>query len=423
MNKIVPLGRDQARIITLRGLIAAGMAITLAACASGPPSSAPVSTGGFGPERPGAPMAGGVERANRTSRPGLTPPYLVGRPITRVGLMLPFVARPSDAESFANAAELALFDQGYDELLLMPREEGSDPRLAEAEARALLRDGADVIIGPLFAGPVAGATRAAREASVPMIAFSTDSRLAGDGIYLMNFAIEQEVSRVVSYAARNGVLTLGLLAPGDDYGRRVELALQEAVARSGGRLAVSRFYARNDADVNTNARAFAVQARAMGVQGVMIADGGSRLRVAATALLTGGLDLRRVKLLGTGEWSGVELQREPTLLGGWFPAADPTIRANFEQRYQQAYGKAPSRLAGLAYDAVSLSAALTRSTGYSGLTAAALQRSDGFIGVDGPFRFRPNGVIERGLAVLEVRQGGPQVIDAAPQRLADPPQG
>ena len=51
------------------------------------------------------------------------------------------------------------------------------------------------------------------------------------------------------------------------------------------------------------------------------------------------------------------------------------------------------------------------------ISRAALERAAGFTGADGVFRFRQDGSIERGLAILELRQQGPAAIDPAPRTL------
>ena len=40
---------------------------------------------------------------------------------------------------------------------------------------------------------------------------------------------------------------------------------------------------------------------------------------------------------------------------------------------------------------------------------------NGFAGLDGIFRFKSNGIAERGLAVLEMRRGRFQIISPAPE--------
>ena len=44
-----------------------------------------------------------------------------------------------------------------------------------------------------------------------------------------------------------------------------------------------------------------------------------------------------------------------------------------------------------------------------------MTQPSGFAGIDGIFRFRPDGSNERGLAVLELRGSAYEVIDPAPQ--------
>ncbi len=324
--------------------------------------------------------------------------------------MLPFSAIPAEAQSLYDAAELALFDHGDANTLLIPAEENA--------AQQVLSQGADVLVGPLLKENVASAAQPARQARVPVIAFSTDNKVAGDGVYLLSFPLEEEVSRVLAYASLQGDRRVAVLAPDDEYGRRVEATARRETERLGGVLVSSQFYARNELDAAGAAESLARRAQG-GADAVLIAaDNGALLRAIGPGLLRGQLDVRRVKLLGAGAaWSAGDAQREPTLAGGWYAAPDPVARAGFEGRYRGAYGRAPTRLASLAYDAVALSSLLTRDLGGAGATRASIERADGFIGADGVFRFRPDGTIQRALSVLEVRAGGAVVVSPAPKRF------
>jgi len=360
-------------------------------------------------------------------KPGLTPPFLAGRDITRIGLLLPFTTQAADADAMYNAAELALFDLGGPNMLLMPRDVGADAASADAAARGLVRDGADLIVGPIRREQVTAAAAGARNGDAPMIAFSTDSSIAGDGIYLLSFTLETEVERIVDFSMAKGLRSFAVLAPNNEYGKRVELAFRAAVQARQGVIAAEQFYNRGPNEtVSANAaaaaaRSIAAQALAANVQAILIADGGAPLRATGPALLQGGIDLRRVRLLGTGQWAGADgAAREPTLAGGWYPAPEPGDRADFEARYRSAYGRAPPRLASLSYDAVAIAAALSRDQGRTALNRRAIEREDGFLGTDGVFRFRRDGAIERALAVLEVKAGTAAVVDPAPKRFSKP---
>jgi ABC-type branched-subunit amino acid transport system substrate-binding protein len=342
---------------------------------------------------------------------------MAGQPVTRIGLLLPFKSVVNESQSLQDAAELALFEANDPYLLLIPRESGADSGAGFAAAQSMLKDGAEVIIGPLINDSVAGAGRAVKK-QVPIIAFSTDTTVAGDGVYLLTFPFEEEVSRVVDYASRQGLKRIALLAPDTAYGHRVNATLSQEAAKRGGSLVAAQFYQRSEREAAAAAQVLAPQAKTWNAQAIMIADSGPPLRAIGPALLQAGINLQQVKLLGVG-WTA-DAQREPTLSGGWYAATDPAARANFESRFVAAYGRPPTRLASLAYDALGMAEALSKDAGGAGLTRSAIERPDGFNGADGLFRFRANGTIERALAVLEVRAGGAIVIDPAPGSFPAP---
>jgi branched-chain amino acid transport system substrate-binding protein len=350
------------------------------------------------------------------TREGVTPPFMRGREIVRVGLLLPFGLRPQEATALYNAAELALFDHGNRDTLLIPRDAGADEATANAAARALLNDGADIIIGPVLREGVLGAGRAAAAQRVPVIGFSSDRTVGGNGVYLLSFQLEDEVARLVSHAAAQNIRTIALLAPANEYGRRVEGALREEARQRGVSIAVSQLYNRTDADAAAAARTVAASLRSSPVQGIVIAESGTPLRAIGAALVTAGVDRNRVRFMGTSVWAG-DAQREPSLAGGWYVSPDPTARSDFESRYQSAFGQDATRLASLGYDAVALAALLSRERGANGFSRGAIENSEGFAGSDGLFRFRASGAIERGLAIIEVRPNEVTVLDPAPRRF------
>jgi ABC-type branched-subunit amino acid transport system substrate-binding protein len=340
---------------------------------------------------------------------------MAGRPIERIGILLPFSTGSAEARSLYEAAELALFDHGDSSTLLIPRDSGAAAASAQAAGQTLLGDGADVIIGPISKDQVAALSGAARGAHVPVIAFSTDATVAGNGIYLLTYPFEEEIHRIVDYASRQGVRRFAILAPDTEYGRRVDVAFREEVSRQSGAIVAALHYPRTDKDAAAAALTMAAQARAAGAQALLIPENGAPLRAIGQTLLQASFDTKHIKLLGASLWAS-DAQREPSLAGGWYAAPDPALRAAFEARYRAAYNHPPSRLASLAYDAVAVSETLARDG--APLTAETLQRPDGFLGADGVFRFKETGTVQRGLAVLEVRPGTPAVIDPAPTALA-----
>ena len=119
------------------------------------------------------------------------------------------------------------------------------------------------------------------------------------------------------------------------------------------------------------------------------------------------------QFLGMSNWHDPSLRSENVLRGGWFAAPEPEVSARFAGRYEQNFKAKPGGFASMAYDAIALAAALAKQARpkRNPFTRRALTDPNGFLGADGIFRFGENGLIERGLAVLEVTRRGFRVVD------------
>lgn len=339
----------------------------------------------------------------------------------RVGVLLPFsngsAATRALAASMLKAAELAVFDAHNPNILLITADEGSTPETAASGARALLAQGAEIIVGPLFSASVLAVAPIARDRGVPLVAFSSDRKVAGNGVYLLSFQPENEVKRIVSYAASQGHTRFAALVPRNAYGDHILQAFRDDVSAAGAQVADVERYDPSTGNVTEPARAIA-QANP---DTVLVAQGGSLLKQMAPTLTYDGIDSSKIKLLGTGVWDDASIQREPVLEGGWFPAPMPDNDNAFNAKYRAAYGANAPQLATLSYDAISLAALLASGEPYHRFTPAALADPNGFAGVNGIFRFNPDGTSERGLAVLSVEPGGFEVVSPAPTTFQ--PQG
>ncbi len=163
-----------------------------------------------------------------------------GKTPVRVGVLLPFTNGSAGTRvlsaNMMKAAELALFDARSQDIVLISADEGSTPQEAAAGARSLLAQGAEVIIGPLFSQSVTAVAPLTRDRAVPLISFSTDRSVAGDGVYLLSFQPENELRRIVTYAAAHGHTDFAALVPDTIYGERVEKALTDDVKDAGAKL-------------------------------------------------------------------------------------------------------------------------------------------------------------------------------------------
>lgn len=317
------------------------------------------------------------------------------------------------AQSMRNAADMALSEFNNPNLQLLVKDDGGSSQGGQQAAQQAIDDGAEIILGPLFAHSVQAAAQVARPRGVPLIAFSTDSTVASSGVYLLSFLPESDVGRIVDFAAANGKRSFAGLVPDNAYGSVVEAEFQQVAARRNGRVVALERYPLDKAQMQEPVRRIAQAIRQADC--IFIPDGADSLPTIIQLLVTSGVSPRRIQLLGSGLWEDPRVFADPSLEGGWYPGPEPGGFRSFSGRYRSRFGQEPVRAATLAYDAVSLVAALVKTQGPRRFGPEILSSASGFAGIDGIFRFRNDGTCQRGLAVLKVTPQGGQVINAAPK--------
>ena len=343
----------------------------------------------------------------------------IGAGQIRVGLILPLSAQGNAAiaaASMKNAAEMALAEFKDPNIQLLVKDDAGSPQGAQLAAQQAIDEGAELIVGPLFAQSVSAVGSVARSRNIPVIAFSTDASVAARGVYLLSFLPESDVKRIVDFSASRGKRSFAALLPDNADGAVVEAALQQEVARRGGRVLAIEKYPLDPGRMAEPVRRVAQQAGS--VDSILIADGADAVPQVVQALTAGGINTKRVQLLGTGLWDDPRIFNTPALEGGWFAAPESNGFRSFATRYRARYGNDPVRTATLAYDAVALVAALVKTQGPQRFSEQILTNSSGFAGIDGIFRFRSDGTSERGLAVMKVAPGGAQPVSPAPKSFS-----
>jgi len=374
--------------VTRRLALASGSALFVGACTGVP---------GFEqtPGVPAVPAGGGV----------------------KIALILPLTAGGQTAvvaNSLKNAGELAIAEANAPNVQLIVKDDRGTTDGATAAAQEAINEGAELIVGPLIAANVQAAAAVARPAGRTMIAFSSDANVASRGVYLLSFLPATDVQRVVAFAASQGKKSFAGLVPDTAYGQITSGAFQEAVTATGGRVvALERVPSGQAPDVIKRLGPSLLEADAL-----FVPEGSDALQNVTEALVAGGVDLKKIKLIGTGVWNDPKLFKVPQLQGAWFPAPETAGFAAFAQRYRTRFSAEPTRIATLSYDALSLATALVRTQGSQRFSEAVLTNPSGFAGADGLFRFRPDGTNDRGLAVLEIRNGNATVVSAAPKSFS-----
>lgn len=379
----------------IKRLIALAGAALLASCSTIVPRTAP--------EPPPPPTTAPPTTAPATS----TLPEDVER--HRVALLVPLTGtNGAVGRSLANATQLALLDTQNERIRITSYDTATG---AAAAATRAIAEGNQLILGPLLSEDVRAVAPIAKRSAVPVLSFSNDVSVAGNGAYVLGYTPVQSIERVVDYARKSGITTFAGLIPRGLYGERASTAFLRAVEGAGGRVVTMQTYDRTAGSI---AAAVAKMPRTSPFQAVLIADSSGTAALAVPVLRRGPGASARV--LGTELWNtDTALGSQPVLNGAWFASVSDNLYRQYAAKYRARFGAAPYRLSSLGYDAVLLTVRIARDWRVGQrFPEAALSDRGGFAGLDGAFRFGRDGVAERALEVQEVRSGGAVTVSPAP---------
>ena len=413
------------------------LAVTgLAACVAEP--------GGAGYGRSAGPLALGAPRA--MPLPGPLPAS--GGAGRRIAILLPLTGATSEiGQAMLKAAQLSLDQPGAPALEI--QDTGGTAEGAATAARTALAAGAGIILGPLTAGETAAVAPVARNAGVPVLAFTSDETQAQPGVWTLGVTPAQQVRRLVLAVQAEGKTRVAAVLPQNPFGDALASGLLASTAGAG--LPEPRIvrHAPNFAGLNEalkdvsgyngrrgaleqQQRAARARADAEGLRpaaepgnqapgaapmdALLLGASGEALGQAVPMLAFYDIGPDQVRILGPALWAR-EVSRLGAIAGAWYAAPDPALRAGFEQQYAAKYGAPPRDLASLAFDAAGVARAMA---GPGGFAIGGLTRPEGYAGADGVFALLPDGHVRRGLAIFQIDRGGAHIVQPAPQVLSAP---
>jgi len=328
----------------------------------------------------------------------------------KVALLLPLSGKEATlGQAMKNAAELSLFENADDHLELLVKDTKNTPEGAAVAAQAALDQGAQLILGPVFAQEVRAVLPYAQMRNVPVISFSSDRSVAGRGNYIMGFSPQEQIKRVVSFAKSKGIDRLVVLVPSTPYGLLVTSCLKELSEAGETTIVTAVTYTGGGEKLIDELK----RINTLSFKGVLLPVGGENLKILLANMQAFGFDFSKVQLLGTGLWDTAEIQEIPLLVGAWYASVELLQRLPFEAHFRESYGTLPTRIATLAYDSVYLAAALSKNNPPRPFQKEMLTQPEGFKGIDGLFRLKSQGETERSLVILEITPQGTHVISPA----------
>lgn len=321
------------------------------------------------------------------------------------------------AQSLQNAAKLAIADLSGVQIDLRVYSTGGQPGQAQAMAIKAVDEGAQIILGPVFAQEANAAGVAVSSRGVNVLSFSNNPDIAGGNVFVLGQTFETTATRLASYAASTGKRNLMVVHDQNTGGQLGLAAIRSGASAAGASVVAVGNYEFSQNGVVSAIPGIAASAKASGADAIFFtADTAGALPLVTQLLRENGISADTTRFIGLTRWDVPTASLGlPGLQGGWFAMPDPGLFQQYQARYTAAFGSAPHPISGLAYDGIAAIGALVKQGKANALTGAALTQGSGFVGVNGIFRLRSDGTNDRGLAVAEVRGGTMVVIDAAPR--------
>lgn len=325
------------------------------------------------------------------------------------------------ARSLENAARLAIADLGNTKITLTVYQTAGQPAQAGLMAKQAVTEGAQIILGPVFAQEANAAGLAVAGSGVNVLAFSNNPDIAGNNVFILGPTFGNTASRLVSYAVRSGKSKIMIVNDRNIAGELGRAAVQIGAAGAGGTLVASTDYEFSQDGIVQAASTIGDLAKSSGAQAIFLtADTAGALPMLSQLLKEQGLGGEASQFVGLTRWDiPAATLALPGIQGGWFAMPDPSRYGQYVSRYQTAYGEPPHPISALAYDGIAAIGALAGFTASGPITRENLTQASGFVGVNGVFRLMLDGTNQRGLAVAQVQDGQIVVIEGAPVSFAE----
>jgi ABC-type branched-subunit amino acid transport system substrate-binding protein len=360
----------------------------------------------------------------------------------KIALLFPLSGKNKDlGNSLVNSATLALFD--YDknaDIELVLFDSGDSGEEVKKSFDEIVKQEIKIIIGPIFSSQVEEIAIKAIEKNITVISLSNNEKLAnqinGEGaLFLAGMLPETQVEQVVNYAINRGKYSFAVISPRNQYGKIITDLTKSFARKRDAHFITSEFYKNSDEDINRAVKnainVFAISGHLLEgknklkkdavisekdriyPQVIMIPESGKNLSKIVAAIKKQNVNERNIQIIGTSALDDISTINDLNLLGTWFAAPENDKFREFEKNYYRSFNKFPPRISAIAYDATLAVINLAQNKAYGEKINAQnfINANEGFAGIDGLFRFLPNGLVERNLAILQVGNGRFDVLE------------
>ena len=341
---------------------------------------------------------------------------------TNVGLLLPYGSKIRGDEALAvsleNAARLAVSDLGYKKIQLLVYATEGNPKIAAQAAKKAVKDGAEIILGPLRSDVANSAAVAVAPLKINVLTFSNNTAIAGRNLFLLGTSFDTISTRLTKYANNVNSREWLLVHPNTKEGEIARDSIISAAEKNNISIVETISFELTTEGIVEAIPEIASLAETSEVNTIMLtSNSAGALPLLGQLLPEKGIDPKLIKYAGLSRWDvSKQTLKLPGLQGGWFVLPDPLLTKQFDTRYKTIFSQTPHPLASLAYDGIAAIGALQKEG--KNMSSKSLNYSSGFLGVNGLFRFTRKGTNERALSIATIKKSQVIVIDSAPKSFA-----
>ena len=354
----------------------------------------------------------------------------------KIGVLLPLTGKYSYiGQSFLDTMQMVVYENKKIDSELIIKDTKANPSRAKKATKELVEQDVDVILGPFFSSSLKSSLKIAKYKNIPLISFSSDKKQKEEGVYLMGFEPEMQIVNITDYTIKKNYKRFAALLPNSEYGKRVLNIYRKVLNKNKLLLNKVELYDSNTTDFEINIQRLVgldknpklekdeetgenlIETFDPGFDVLLLIETGNKLRQASATLTYYGVDFKKIKLIGTGEWHIDNIGSEPGLLGAWFVAPSPKLWQDFKKKFYKLYNYKPIRLSSLAHDSLTtVFSIIDKNEKIYELSYEDFQNSYGYTGIDGEFKFLSNGSVVRKLSILEVKQNSFKVEKLAKKK-------
>jgi len=360
----------------------------------------------------------------------------------QIALFLPLTGKNKELGwSIYNASILSLFDNDLNnkiELVLFDSKESAEDN--QKSFKEIIDRNIKIVVGPIFTNSVLAIEKLARDNEITVISLSNNHELLNKtnnhgGIFVGGIIPETQIDKIINYSMDRGKFNFAIIAPNNQYGKIITEYTKKFVRSRDGNFITSEFYENNSKDIE---RAVERVIGSFGLptasknrdtsylsdydriypQVILIPEAGKTLSKIANSIARLNKDERNFQLIGSSQWNDPSSLNDINLFGGWFPAPQEQRFKIFEKNYYRSFDKFPPRITSIAYDSILAISKIAENKsnlkiGFNDFLEYTDSSTNGFDGIDGVFRFLPNGAIQRNLAILQIDNGGFETLESS----------